>query len=133
MREAGEGCKINFYCKNPNRPVMSSDPSDPWWKAFSTACTNKSVIINTLHVAMACSKSTAYIQVALLLLDEFAWVIAFTVLRVIARFLNAYNVLKPAIAWCGDWGGGGGGGGEKGSHAQSIIVTFSGYLLVVLL
>ena len=46
------------------------------------------------------------LQVALLLLDEWiAWVIAFTVLRVIARFLNAYNVLKPAIAWCGDWGG----------------------------
>ena len=38
MDEAGEGCTIDFYQKSPKFPMTSTDDSDPWWRAFSSAC-----------------------------------------------------------------------------------------------
>ena len=41
MKEAGEGCTLSMVDKNPKFPTTSTDPSDPWWKAFSSACERK--------------------------------------------------------------------------------------------
>ena len=37
-KEAGEDCTISFHAKNVKSPVVSTDDSDPWWRAFSSAC-----------------------------------------------------------------------------------------------
>ena len=41
VEEAGERCSLSFHQTNPKFPMTSMDPSDPWWKAFSTACERK--------------------------------------------------------------------------------------------
>ena len=37
-KEAGEDCTISFFAKNVKSPVVCTDDSDPWWRAFSSAC-----------------------------------------------------------------------------------------------
>ena len=38
MDEAGNGCTMEVVQLNPKFPMTSTEDSDPWWKAFSTAC-----------------------------------------------------------------------------------------------
>ena len=37
-KEAGEDCTITFHAKNVKSPVVCTDDSDPWWRAFSSGC-----------------------------------------------------------------------------------------------
>ena len=41
VREAGDGCSIEFSQSNPKIPFTSTETSDKWWSAFSTACEKK--------------------------------------------------------------------------------------------
>lgn len=41
VEEAGKDCTITFSEKSLPIPPTSTDPSDPWWSTFSTACTEK--------------------------------------------------------------------------------------------
>ncbi len=40
-REAGEDCTVEFRIRDCKSPVMCTDDSDPWWRAFSSACTQR--------------------------------------------------------------------------------------------
>ena len=38
LDEAGEGCTLKYLQSSPKIPMTPTNDSDPWWKAFSTAC-----------------------------------------------------------------------------------------------
>ena len=38
LDEAGEGCTLRLIQESPKYPMTPTEDSDPWWKAFSTAC-----------------------------------------------------------------------------------------------
>jgi len=38
MKEAGDDCTLEFRHQAGKSPVVSTDESDPWWRAFSSAC-----------------------------------------------------------------------------------------------
>ena len=40
-REAGEDCTVEFRIRASKSPVVSTDESDPWWRAFSSACKHR--------------------------------------------------------------------------------------------
>lgn len=38
LDEAGEGCTLETVQASPRFPLTSTENSDPWWRAFSSAC-----------------------------------------------------------------------------------------------
>ena len=38
LDEAGEGCVLKCLQRSPKLPMTSTEDSDPWWSAFSSAC-----------------------------------------------------------------------------------------------
>ncbi|KAL4239493.1 adenylate cyclase [Mactra antiquata] len=45
--EAGEGVTYEFVHKNTDKTLTSTDKSDPWWNAFSTACESMGMVLET--------------------------------------------------------------------------------------
>ncbi len=48
-REAGEDCTVEFRIRDSKSPVVSTDESDPWWRAFSSACKQRYVPVGISH------------------------------------------------------------------------------------
>lgn len=38
VKQAGNDCSIEYNYQDLPSPIVSTDPSDPWWRAFSAAC-----------------------------------------------------------------------------------------------
>jgi len=47
VEDAGEDCTISFNRSSPRFPLTSTDPSDPWWSAFTKACSKNDVKLET--------------------------------------------------------------------------------------
>ena len=47
MDEAGDGCTMEVVQLNPKFPMTSTEDSDPWWRAFSTACNKQCALYNS--------------------------------------------------------------------------------------
>ncbi|XP_072136836.1 aminoacylase-1B-like isoform X2 [Mobula birostris] len=46
-QDAGEGVLCEFFQKNMNKKLTSIDQSDPWWSAFSNACLQMGMTVQT--------------------------------------------------------------------------------------
>ena len=38
LDNVGDGCTLKIIQQNPKFPMTSTDDTDPWWKAFESAC-----------------------------------------------------------------------------------------------
>ena len=46
LDEAGEGCTLKRLITDPKYPMTPTDDTDPWWKAFTTACVKQYAVLS---------------------------------------------------------------------------------------